>query len=291
MREYILATESNADLTESFIKENNILVIPHYYSLDDKVYGEDEFLTNKQFYDGMRDGKKSGTMASNPAVILDSFTEVAKQGKDILFISFSSALSSGIQNIINGGNEVMEEYPDMKIVVIDSFSASCNEKLLVKKGLMLKAEGKTIDEAAKILEDLVPHLCAAFTVDDLEYLYRGGRVSRTSAILGSMINIKPVLTIDNEGKLIPINKVRGRKKSLKYLLEFMQTKIGSYVDKQILIGIIHGDALEDAEAVKAMVVEAYPALESCIEICELGPSIGAHSGPGTLGLMFLGDVR
>ncbi|MDD6102147.1 MAG: DegV family protein [Clostridiales bacterium] len=291
MREYIFATESNADLSESYINENNVLVIPHYYLLDEKLYGEDEFLSNKEFYDGMREGKKAGTMASNPAVILEKFTEVAKQGKDILFISFSSALSSGIQNIINGANEVMEEYPEMKIIVIDSFSATSNEKLLIKKGLMLKKEGKSIEEAARILEGLVPHLCGVFTVDSLEYLYRGGRVSKTSAVLGTMINIKPVLIINEEGKLIPISKVRGRKKSIKYLIDYMKERIGSYIDKQILVGVIHADVIEDANALVEMLKEEFPDAELPVEILDLGPSIGAHSGPGTLGLMFLGETR
>lgn len=291
MREYIFATESNADLSESYINENNVLVIPHYYLLDEKLYGEDEFLSNKEFYDGMREGKKAGTMASNPAVILEKFTEVAKQGKDILFISFSSALSSGIQNIINGANEVMEEYPEMKIIVIDSFSATSNEKLLIKKGLMLKKEGKSIEEAAQILEGLVPHLCGVFTVDSLEYLYRGGRVSRTSAVLGTMINIKPVLNINEEGKLIPVGKVRGRKKSIKYLIDYMKERIGSYIDKQILVGVIHADVIEDANALVEMLKEEFPDAELPVEILDLGPSIGAHSGPGTLGLMFLGETR
>lgn len=290
-REYIIATESNADLTEQFIKENDILVIPHYYTLDEKMYGEDEFLTNKEFYDEMRAGRKAGTMASNPGVIEEEFAKVAAAGKDILFVSFSSALSSGIQNIINGGNDVMESNPDMKVIVIDSLSATSHEKLLIKVALKLKAEGKSIEENAEEIKKLVPHLTAVFTVDDLEYLYRGGRVSRTSAILGSMINIKPVLNINEEGKLIPVNKVRGRKKSIKYLLEYMQEKIGSWTDKQVLVGIIHGDAYEEAEGLATMVREAFPNVNMPIEIIELGPSIGAHSGPGTLGLLFLGEGR
>lgn len=291
MRDYIIATESNADLAEQFIKDNNILVIPHYYTLDDKMYGEDEFLTNKEFYDEMRKGRKAGTMASNPGVIEEEFAKVAEAGKDILFVSFSSALSSGIQNIINGGNDVMEANPGMKVVVVDSLSATSHEQLLIRKALELKASGKTIEENAEVLKSMVPNLTAVFTVDDLEYLYRGGRVSKTSAVLGSMINIKPVLQITDEGKLVPVAKVRGRKKSIKFLIEYMQENVGSFIDKQILVGIIHGDALEEANDLANAVKEAFPNVNLPIEIIELGPSIGAHSGPGTLGLLFLGEKR
>ena len=290
MREIVISTETNSDLSDQFLSDNGVLVIPHYYNVEETMYGEEgNRLTIKQFYDEMRGGKKVGTAASNPAVILDKFTELAKQGKDIIHISFSSGLSGGYQNIVNGANDVMDEYPDCKIVVIDTLSASLGEGLMIYQALKLVKEGKTIDEIAEAIRSLVPHISVQFTVDDLDYLYRGGRLSKTSAVLGTVINLKPVLHIDDEGKLVALSKVRGRKKSIATMLDNMEQKLGSFKDKQVVIGIMHGDCEEEALQIKGMIEERFGYKDFLIE--PIGPSIGAHSGPGTLGLAFLGDAR
>lgn len=289
MRDYIISTETNSDLSQEFLTQNGVLVIPHYYTVEEDEYGDGKELTIKQFYDEMRAGKKVGTMASNPAVILERFTEVAKQGKDILHISFSSALSCGYQNVVNGANEVMEEYPDCKITVIDTLSASLGEGIMIKKALDMKAEGKTLDETAQWIKEHLDHISVQFTVDDLEYLYRGGRLSKTSAVLGSMIQIKPVLHIDDEGKLVPVAKVRGRKKAISTLIENMDQLLGSYKDQQVFIGIIHGDCEEDAKKIAQQIKEKFGYDNFVIE--PIGPSIGAHTGPGTMGLIYLAEHK
>lgn len=290
MREIVVSTETNSDMSKEFIEKNNILVIPHYYNVEDKMYGEEgNCLTIKEFYDEMRAGKSVGTAASNPAVILDKFTELAKQGKDIIHVSFSSGLSGGYQNIVNGANEVMEEYPDCKIEVVDTLSASLGEGMMMQLALDLIKEGKGIEEIAQELRETSKHISIQFTVDDLEYLCRGGRLSRTSATLGTMINLKPILHINDEGKLVALSKVRGRKKSLSTMINNMEAKIGSYKDKQIFIGILHGDCEEEALHLRDMVKERFGYENFVIE--PIGPSIGAHSGPGTMGLVFLGDER
>lgn len=290
MREIIISTETNSDLPKEFLAENNILIIPHYYNVEEKTYGEGgETLTIKEFYDEMRAGKKVGTAASNPAVILDKFTQVAQQGKDIIHISFSSELSSGYQNIVNGANEVMEEYPDCTIKVVDTLSASLGEGVLIKAAIDMIKDGKDIDTIYQEVTNLAKHVSIQFTVDDLEYLYRGGRLSKTSAVIGSVINLKPVLHINDEGKLVALDKVRGRKKSLRTMVANMEAKIGSYKDKQIFIGILHGDCEEEALELKRMIEEKF-SFDNYM-LVPIGPSIGAHSGPGTLGLMFLGDER
>lgn len=290
MREIVISTETNSDLSDQFLSDNGVLVIPHYYNVEETMYGEEgNRLTIKQFYDEMRGGKKVGTAASNPAVILDKFTELAKQGKDIIHISFSSGLSGGYQNIVNGANDVMDEYPDCKIVVIDTLSASLGEGLMIYQALKLVKEGKTIDEISEAIRSLVPHISVQFTVDNLDYLYRGGRLSKTSAVLGTVINLKPVLHIDDEGKLVALSKVRGRKKSIATMLDNMEQKLGSFKDKQVVIGIMHGDCEEEALQIKGMIEERFGYKDFLIE--PIGPSIGAHSGPGTLGLAFLGDAR
>lgn len=290
MREIIISTETNSDMSEKFLADNNVLVIPHYYNVEEATYGEEgNRLTIKQFYDEMRNGKKVGTAASNPAVILERFTELAKEGKDILHISFSSALSGGYQNIVNGANEVMEEYPECKIIVIDTLSATLGEGIIIQQALDLKKEGKSIEEIAETVTETCKHLCVMFTVDDLDYLYRGGRLSKTSAVLGTVINLKPVLSVNEEGKLVAVSKVRGRKKSFSAMIESMEAKLGSYKDKQIFVGIIHGDCEEDANTFKNMIQEKFGFEKFVVE--PIGPSIGAHTGPGTVGVVYLGETR
>lgn len=289
MREFIISTETNSDLSREFLTQNDVLVIPHYYTVEEEEYGDGKELTIKQFYDEMRAGKRVGTMASNPAVILEKFTGFAKQGKDILHISFSSALSCGYQNIVNGANEVMEDYPDCNIIVIDTLSASLGEGIMIKKALDMKAEGKTIEETAQWIKEHLDHISVQFTVDDLEYLYRGGRLSKTSAVLGSMIQIKPVLHINEEGKLVPVAKVRGRKKAMSTLIENMEQLLGSYKDQQVFIGIIHGDCEEDAKKLAQLIKEEFGYDNFVIE--PIGPSIGAHTGPGTMGLIYLAEHK
>lgn len=289
MREFIISTESNCDLPADYVKENQICVIPHYYTVEEEVYGDGRELSCREFYDEMRNLKKVGTMASNPAVIEEKFTAYAKEGKDVLHISFSSALSGGCGNVQMVSKQVMEAYPDMNIIVVDTLSASLGEAILIMKALEMKKEGKTMDETAKAITELAPHVCTLFTVDDLNYLYRGGRLSKTTAVVGSLVNIKPILRINEEGKLVALSKTRGRNKSLQAMADMMEERLGSFRDRQITIGIIHGDCEEDALNLKKIVGEKYGYHDFFIQ--PIGPSIGAHSGPGTVGLVFLGDHR
>lgn len=289
MRDFVISTETNSDMSQEFLQSNDILVIPHYYNIEEDMYGDGNELTIREFYDEMRAGKKAGTAASNPAVILEKFTEVAKQGKDILHISFSSQLSCGCQNIINGGNEVKEDYPDMTIEVVDTLSGTLGEGILLHMAVEMKKEGKSITEIAQELREVAPHVNTILTVDDLDTLYRGGRLSKTSAMVGGVIGIKPIIAINAEGKLAATGKARGRKKAFNMLLETMEENMGSYKDKQVFVGIIHGDAEEDALVLKKMIEEKFGLDKFVIE--PIGPSIGAHTGPGAIGLIFLGDVR
>lgn len=289
MREFIISTESNCDLPADFITENEICVIPHYYTVEEEVYGDGKELSCKEFYDEMRNLKKVGTMASNPAVIEDKFTAYAKEGKDILHISFSSALSGGCGNVQMVSRQVMEEYDQMNIIVVDTLAASLGEGILIMKALEMKKAGKSLEETAKAIEELVPHVCTLFTVDDLNYLYRGGRLSKTSAVVGTLVNLKPILRVNEEGKLVALSKTRGRNKSLQTITNLMEDLLGSFRDKQIVIGIIHGDCEEDALYLKKLIEDKYGYHDFMIQ--PIGPSIGAHSGPGTVGLIFLGEHR
>ena len=289
MRDFVISTETNSDMSQEFLKSNDILVIPHYYNVEDDMYGDGNELTIEEFYNEMRAGKKAGTAASNPAVIEEKFTEVAKAGKDILHISFSSQLSCGCQNIINGGNAIKEDNPEFNIEVVDTLSGTLGEGLILHMAVELKKEGKTMEETAQALRELAPHVNTILTVDDLDTLYRGGRLSKTSAVVGGMIGIKPIIAIDADGKLAATGKARGRKKAFSSLLETMENNMGSYKDKQVFVGIAHGDAMEDALVLKKMIEDKFGFDKFVIE--PIGPSIGAHTGPGAIGLVFLGDVR
>lgn len=289
MREFVITTDSNCDMDPVYLAENEVGVIPHYYTVENEVYGDGRELTIRQFYDALREGKKSITMASNPDVIRARFEEYAKQDKDILHISFSSALSAAYDNIVNSANEIMAKYPGMRIIVIDTLSASLGEGIMIRKSIEMKREGRSMEETAEWVRENSPHLNIQFTVDDLNFLFRGGRLSRSSAILGTVIDIKPLLYVNREGKLVSFDKVRGRRKVLTTMVDNMEQRLGEYRDKQVFIGVVHGDCEMDARYVANMITERFGYTD--IQIRPIGPSIGVHTGPGAVALIFLGDEK
>ena len=231
------------------------------------------------------------TSQVNPEQAKEAFKACLDQGNDVLYIAFSSGLSGTCGSGMVAAEEIREsgEYPDRKLIVIDSLSASLGEGLLVHKAVQLKEAGKSMEEVADWVEKNKLHLCHNFTVDDLFHLHRGGRVSKATAVLGTMINIKPVLHVDDEGHLIAIGKVRGRKKSLAALVDRMADQIKGYEDQNSEVFISHGDCQEDAEYVQKLVQERFGVDKFIIN--HVGPTIGAHSGPGTVALFFMGNPR
>lgn len=282
-----IMTDSNSDLPKSYLEEHRVGVLYLGYTMKGITYGKDKIMPDKEFYEAMRAGELPTTSSVNFDQAKQEFEYLAEQGKDILYISFSSALSSSFSAASAAAQEVAAEYPQRKILVVDSLCASLGEGLLVHKLVKLRDEGASAQEAADWAEQNKLHICHNFTVDDLFHLHRGGRVSKTSAVLGTLINIKPVLHVDDEGKLIPIGKVRGRKNSLKALVENMEKAIAGYDNPEVFIS--HGDCLEDAQLVADMVKERF-GIENVL-INYVGPSIGAHSGPGTVALFFMGEKR
>ena len=185
--------------------------------------------------------------------------------------------------------ELQEEYPERKLIVIDSLCACLGEGLLVYKAVQLKRAGKSLEEVAAWVEENKLHMVHNFTVDDLNHLYRGGRVSKTAAFLGTIVNIKPILHVDNEGHLIPLSKVRGRKKSLLTLVDSMEKQMGSFRDQNDIVFISHGDCIEDADYVASVIKERF-GIDAFL-INYIGPTIGTHSGPGTVALFYMGEYR
>lgn len=289
MRDFVITADSNCDLLPDYIKSKNIGIIPHYYDINGITYGEEINLTPKEFYDKMRGGLMPTTMASNPAVIRDTFQNYVDQGLDVLHISFSSTLSGGHSNVVTGAVDICEENPGAKIVVLDSLNVSMGEGMVIMKAVQLKEAGKTLDEIAEWIEDNKMKFCVQFTVDDLFHLQRGGRVSKMTAIIGSMINVKPILVINNDGALVASSTARGRKKSLTTIVNNMEIQMGKYKEEDNVICVVHGDALEDAQIVVNLIKERFHTDNVLLNV--ISPSIGAHSGPGAIGICYMGESR
>lgn len=289
-----IITDSTTDLPTEYLEEHNVGCLAISYILDGITYGRERQLDWKNFYACMRDeGKMPTTSQINPAEAKEQLEEYIKDGagREILYLAFSSGLSGTCGNIRMAAEELMEEHPDVKIIVVDSLGASMGEGLFVHKAVRMRDEGKSMEETAEWLEKHVLNFTHVFTVDDLYHLYRGGRVSKTAAVLGTMISIKPKLHVDDAGHLILIGKVRGRKKSLSALVDYMGEKMGSWTEenRRDYVFISHGDALEDAEYVRDLIKERYGCRNFLIN--HIGPTIGAHSGPGTIALFFMGESR
>ena len=286
---YVITTDTCCDLPKDYLKEKEIEEVSLYYNMNGSVYGNDQEMDIKEFYDRMRGGEMPTTMAANPEELEEMFEKYLSAGKSVLHLAFSSELSSSCGNAMVAARELNEKYTDNKVIVIDTLAASLGQGLMVYKAEELRQNGKTIDETATWLEENKLHFCHQFTVDDLNHLYRGGRVSKLTAVAGTIIQIKPILHVSDEGKLVPIGKARGRKKSLTALVDNMQRTMGSYRDKNDIVFISHGDALEDAEYVANLVKERF-GIEKFL-IHPVSPTIGAHSGPGTIALFYMGEKR
>ena len=283
-----IVTDATTDFPKQFY-EKDFTVLPMGYMLDDEDFdGETKTITAKEFYDYMRAGRKTNTRMVDEATILKYVEPLLKEGKDVLYVVFSSGLSGTYDNAVRVFKELHEKYPACKLAAVDSYNASMGEGLLVWYTLKKRAEGASFEELCKYVEDTQAHLCSYFTVDDLKHLARLGRVTKTAAFIGSLANIKPVLFVNSKGKLIPIAKVVSRKKSLKALVDKMEEKMLPVSEqKKIFIG--HGDCYDDAVFVKNEIEKRFGL--DCVVIDYIGPVIGAHAGAGVVALFFLGTDK
>lgn len=289
MSGFKMVTDTSADLPADYLKENDIAVMSLAYIIDGNTYGWENPMDEHEFYTKMRKGSMPTTSQVNIGDALKLFEELIEENDEILCISFSSGLSGSYNSVALAAHDVCEAHPEKKIRVVDSKAASLGQGLMVDFALRMRQEGKGLDETADYLEQNLKHFVHVFTVDDLNHLYRGGRVSRATAFVGTLANIKPILHVDEEGHLINIGKVRGRKKSLIELVNLMEQKIGDHIEDNQKIFISHGDSLEDAEFVADEVKRRF-GIDSFL-INYVGPAIGAHSGPGTIALFFFGNER
>ncbi|MEF2655046.1 MAG: DegV family protein [Eggerthellaceae bacterium] len=288
---YTIVTDSSCNLPEELIDELELEVLPLVFMIDDTQYQsylKGEVTDLKQFYTMMREGKVITTSLPNLSDAEDLFESLLKNGNDILYLGFSSGLSGTYEGMRTIGNTLAERYPERTFVSVDTLAASVGQGLIVYYAAKKKQAGASLDEVAQWVTDNRLNLAHWFTVDDLMFLYRGGRVSRTAAFAGSLLNIKPVLHVDDEGLLIPMEKTRGRKKSIQALVSHME-ETGNAPLKDQLIGISHGDCIEDVEYLQKLITEKFGVTNYLINYVD--PVIGAHSGPGTLALFFLASGR
>ena len=288
MRDYVIFADSSCDILPDILQEWGV----PFVSLSVKFDDEDKSFLNYDrpfpvFYQKMRQGGVARTSAANMESFKVAFEPYLQQGKDILYVGFSSGLSTTVNSGAMAANELMEQYPDRKIITEDTFGASAGYGLLLYLTVEKKRAGASLEQAAKFVEDTRFHLDHWFTVDDLVYLKRGGRVSAAAAFAAGLLNIKPVLHMDDPGHLINMFKVRGRRASIKALAD----KYGELAIEPAggTVFISHGDCIDDAKLLEKMLADRFGAKVKLITF--VGPVIGSHSGPGTLALFFVGKKR
>ncbi len=290
MSDFIILTDSSADLSAEMAQELDVQVIPLSFIMEGRTYRD--FPDNREmdphlFYEALRQGEEATTAAVNVGQYTEALEPLLQAGKDVLILAFSSGLSATYNSSRLAVEELREKYPERKLYTVDTLCASLGQGLLVWYAAKARERGGTIEEVRDWVEDRKLNLCHQFTVDDLHFLKRGGRISAATALVGSVLQVKPVLHVDNEGHLVNIGKVRGRQAALKALVDRMEaTAIDS---GSLTVFISHGDCLEDAQTVAGMVKKRFGVQNICINY--VGPVIGAHSGPGTVALFYIGTNR
>ena len=289
VQNYVFMTDSDSDLPLELKVRYDIPVVSMPYTLEGKEYFDDlgQTLDSKSFFDKMRAGAQPSTSALNETIYLEYFEPVLAEGKDLLFVAFSSQLSGTINAVYAARETLLARYPERKFMVVDTLSISGPMTILILKAHELYRAGKPMEEVAAWLEENKLRAQAWFTVDDLKYLKRGGRISPAVAAIGTMLDLKPILTETCEGKLASADKVRGRRKAMNYIVD---KAVENVTDQKEAVGIIlHADAIDDAQKLRDMLAARLPDMELRIE--NVGPVIGTHAGPGTLAFCFLGKKR
>ena len=290
MSDFVILTDSSADLGAELVQQLDVQVLPLSFILNQHTYRnypDNREMDPHLFYEKLRAGEVATTAAVNVAEYVDAVEPLLQAGHDVLILAFSSGLSTTYNSSAIAVEELREKYPDRKVYTVDTLCASLGQGLLVYLAAQERARGKSIEEVRDWAEANKLHLCHQFTVDDLHFLKRGGRISATTAVLGSMLQIKPVLHVDDEGHLINIAKARGRQASLKALVDKMEQTAIDPAAQTVFIS--HGDCLEDAQAVAQMVKDRMGVKE--VYLNHIGPVIGAHAGPGTVALFYVGTER
>lgn len=274
-------TDSGCDLPKSYYEENDVVLLPLRVHLNNKEYEDVISIDSKEIYDAIRQGAQPKTSQVSPELFLKHFEELAKNDEEGIYIAFSSELSGTYSTAQMIRNQVLEQYPSLKLVIIDSKCASLGHGLVVEEAVRLRNMGVSLEDMANKIGSIAPQMEHLFTVEDLDYLAKGGRVSKASAFLGGLLSIKPILNVE-DGKLVPIEKSRGRKKALNRMLDLMQERGGTFTNK--IVGISHSDDAAFANEVKASIQERFS--PQAVQITMIGSAIGSHVGPGTIAIFF-----
>lgn len=292
IEDYVIFTDAASDFPAELIGMHNISVIPMNFEINSenyKHYPDGRELGYHEFYQMLRLGAIASTSLINLSEFLLFFEPILKYGQDIIYIAFSSGLSNTYFTSTTAAKYLMDKYPERKVYCVDSLCASLGEGMLVYHAALKKNEGLNIDDLKDWVLENRNHLCHWFTVDDLNYLKRGGRLSAASAVLGTALSVKPILHVDSEGHLILNEKIRGRRKSLRSLLEHMEKSCIKPEEQTIFIG--HGDSIDDATLLSSMIKANYGSIFKNIIISNIGPIIGAHTGPDLIALFFFGSEK
>ena len=289
MKAYVIVTDSSCDMPQDLIQGLEVPVVPLSVLFGTERFRNvpEEAPESHVFYQRLSKGELAQTSAPNVEEFKDYFRPILQAGKDILYLGFSSALSGTYQNGAIAAEELQEEFPERQVLTVDTLSASLGQGMLVALAVKEKQKGRTLEEVRDFVEGTKRNLCHWFTVGDLNQLRRGGRLSAGKAILGNLLHVKPVLHVNDTGHLVPVDAVKGRKRSMEALLRKMEETVVEPETQQVYIS--HGDCIEDAQTLAAAVKERLNV--PVVHIGDVGPVIGAHSGLGTLALFFLGTHR
>ena len=292
MADFVLSCSSSADLSDVYMKQRDIVYVSHTISLNDVDYKDDmwQSMRPEEMYERMLAGEVSKTSQISVGEYIDHFTKILEDGKDLIHFSRSSGISGTVNSAMNAKMELEDKYPDRKIYVVDSLAASSGFGLFVDKMADLRDEGKSIDEIYAYAEMHKLNLVHWFFSSDLTFYIRGGRVSKTAGFVGNLLNICPLLNVDNMGRLIPREKIRTKKKVIKRIVEKMEELAEDGHDYSGKVFISHSACRVDAEEVEKLVREKFPRVKS-VTIFPIGGTIGAHTGPGTVALFFWGKKR
>jgi DegV family protein with EDD domain len=283
MRVKIL-TDSSSDLSEELLKKYDIDRLSLIVTKGEEQYLDSVTISAKTVYDRMRKGEVFSTSQIPPGTFFEKFEEYARNKETVIYLAFSSELSGTYQAAVFAKEQILEEYPDFDLTIVDTKAASLGFGLIVLEAARLAQEGKTKEEILEVVDFYLDNIQHVFTVDNLEYLYRGGRVTKTAAFVGGLLNIKPILNVE-DGKLVPIEKVRGEKQVYKAMLDIMEARTKEADLPNQLVGISHADNYENALRLKNMITERFGVKDFMIN--DIGPTIGAHVGPGTLAIFFM----
>ncbi|WP_374718227.1 DegV family protein [Neobacillus sp.] len=284
MQVKILA-DSACDLPKSFYEENKVTLFPLKVEINNQEFEDVKNIDPKTVYEAIRNGSIPKTSQVSPLLFQEVFTQMAENNEKGIYIAFSSQLSGTYSTAVMILDQVKEKYPNFDLTIVDSKCASLGQGLIVKEAARLAANNVSKEEILKKVQFMADHMEHLFTVEDLDYLAKGGRVSKASAFLGGLLNIKPILNVE-DGKLVPIEKIRGKKKVLRRLIELMEERGENFRDQ--IIGISHADSEETAIEVKGMIEEEFRPKE--VYISSIGSAIGAHTGAGTISIFFLNKM-